>query len=33
MENIRLLLAQAVCGMITKVTGKIMSKPQGLSDT
>ena len=32
MENIRLLLAQVVCGMITKVTGKIMSKPEGMLD-
>ena len=32
MENIRLLLAQVVCAMITKVTGKIMSKPEGMPD-
>jgi len=32
MENIRMLLAQAVCGMITKVTIKIMSKPAGMTD-
>ncbi len=33
MENIRMLLAQAVCGMITKVTGKMMNKPPGMSDS
>lgn len=33
MENIRMLLAQAVCGMITKVTAKMMNKPQQLSDS
>lgn len=32
MENIRMLLAQAVCGLITKITGKMMSKPEGMSD-
>ncbi len=27
-----MLLAQAVCGVITKVVGKMMSKPQDMSD-
>lgn len=32
MENIRILLAQAVCGMITKVTAKMMNKDPQMKD-